>query len=108
MTEIRPSMSWYASVGLHISPIYSSFPESFGLCSRSKVNCCLLSSGSDYVVHSFRIDLSSVLIFPYPAALSGVDARQKIKKSVASSFFVFSALLFQPCRDTHLMSRELL
>lgn len=72
-------MSWYASVGLDVSPIYSSFPESFGLCSRSEVNCCLLSSGSDYVVHSFRMDLSSVLTYPYPAALSGFDPRHKIK-----------------------------
>lgn len=73
-------MSWYASVGLDISPIYSSFPESFGLCSRSEVYCCLLSSGSNYVVHSFRMDLPSMLTYPYLATLSGVDARQKIKK----------------------------
>lgn len=86
-------MRRYASVGLDISPIYSSFPESFGLCPRSEVNCCLLSSGSDYVVHSFRMDLSSVLTYLYSAALSGVDARQKIKKKnqllVHSSCFLF-------------------
>lgn len=93
-------MSWYACV-VDISPIYSSFQESFGLCSRSEGNYCLLSSGSDYIVHSFRVDLSSVLTYPYPAALSNVDARQKIKISVANSFFMISALLFQPCRDTH-------
>lgn len=102
MSEIRPSISSYVSVGLDISPIYSSFPERCELCSRRKVNCCLLSSGTDYVVHFFRMDLSSALTYPYPTALSGVDARQKMKKgknSVASSFSMFSALLFYPCRD---------
>lgn len=73
-----PKMSCYASVGMAISPNYYSFPESLGLCSGSQVNCCLLSSGSDYVVNSFRMDISSVLTYPYPAALSGGDPRQEI------------------------------
>ena len=55
--------------------------KDLGCALRSEVNCYLLSSGSDYVVHSFRMDLSSVLTCPYPEALSGGVAKQKIKKT---------------------------